>query len=134
MNKSAPLRRLLQYAHGYRSRILLASLFSVLNKLFDLAPPILIGIAVDVVIDPGTSLLAKWGITDGMMQLVVLAGLTAVIWGLESLFEYLFATAWRNLAQDLQHDMRLDAYGHVQNLNLAYFEDQSTGGLAAFGN
>jgi len=131
MNKSAPLRRLLQYAHGYRSRILLASLFSVLNKLFDLAPPILIGIAVDVVIDPGTSLLAKWGITDGMMQLVVLAGLTAVIWGLESLFEYLFATAWRNLAQDLQHDMRLDAYGHVQNLNLAYFEDQSTGGLMA---
>ncbi len=129
MNKSAPLRRLLQYAHGYRSRITLASVFSILNKLFDLAPPILIGIAVDVVIDPSTSLLAKWGITDGMMQLVVLAGLTAVIWGFESFFEYLYATHWRNLAQDLQHDLRLDTYGHVQELNLAYFEDQSTGGL-----
>lgn len=131
MNKSAPLRRLLQYAHGYRGRIISASIFSVLNKLFDLAPPILIGVAVDVVIDPSSSLLAKLGVNDGMMQLVVLAGLTAVIWGLESLFEYLFATAWRNLAQDLQHDMRLHAYGHVQNLNLAYFEDQSTGGLMA---
>ncbi len=134
MKKLTPFQRLLHYARNYRRRILLASLFSILNKLFDLAPPILIGIAVDVVVNPSTSLLARWGVSDGMMQLVVLAGLTAVIWASESFFEYLYATAWRNLAQDVQHDLRLDTYTHVQQLNLAYFEDQSTGGLMSILN
>ncbi|MEM7762012.1 MAG: ABC transporter ATP-binding protein, partial [Cyanobacteria bacterium P01_A01_bin.40] len=34
-----------------------------------------------------------------------------------------------NLAQDVQHDIRLNAYGHVQDLELAYFEERSTGAL-----
>ncbi len=38
---------------------------------------------------------------------------------------------WRNLAQDLQHELRTSAYAHVQNLDLAYFEDRSSGGLVA---
>ena len=55
--------------------------------------------------------------------------LSAIIWALESLFEYAYTRLWRNLAQDVQHDIRLDAYGHVQNLELAYFEERSTGAL-----
>jgi ATP-binding cassette subfamily B protein len=44
-------------------------------------------------------------------------------------FEYIYARLWRNLAQTIQHDLRLDAYGHLQELELAYFEERSTGGL-----
>ena len=29
----------------------------------------------------------------------------------------------------MQHDLRVEAYDHVQRLELGYFEDQSTGGL-----
>ena len=36
---------------------------------------------------------------------------------------------WRNLAQTVEHEARMDAYAHVQELELGYFEDQSTGGL-----
>ena len=36
---------------------------------------------------------------------------------------------WRNLAQNIQHNLRLDAYNHLQDLELAYFEERSTGGL-----
>lgn len=36
---TAPLVRLLRYGHLFRSRIWLATLYSILNKLFDLAPP-----------------------------------------------------------------------------------------------
>jgi ATP-binding cassette subfamily B protein len=57
-----------------------------------------------------------------------------IVWGLESLFEYFFQVLWRNLAQTLQHEMRLAAYGHVQGLELAYFEDRSTGGLMSILN
>ncbi|KAM3095282.1 ABC transporter transmembrane domain-containing protein [Phormidesmis sp. 146-35] len=38
---------------------------------------------------------------------------------------------WRNLAQDIQHDLRLDAYTHLQELESAYVEEQTTGGLIA---
>ncbi len=38
------------------------------------------------------------------------------------------------MAQTVQHDLRLDAYAHVQNLDMAYFEDQSTGGLLSILN
>jgi len=56
---------------------------------------------------------------------------TFVIWLLESLFEYLYGILWRNLAQTLQHGLRLDAYRHLQDLDLAFFEERSTGGLMA---
>ena len=125
------LRRLLSYTRPFRRRMILATTFSVLNKLFDLAPPALIGAAVDVVVSQEESILARFGIVDVSTQLWVLAVVTILIWAGESLFEYLFSLQWRNLAQDLQHEMRMDAYAHVQNLEMAYFEDQSTGGLMA---
>lgn len=129
-----PLRRLLAYARGYRRRLALATFYSVLNKVFDLAPPALIGAAVDIVVSREDSMLAQFGIVDVVTQLWLLAILTVVIWAGESLFQYLYELYWRNLAQDLQHDLRIDAYGHVQELELAYFEDRSTGGLMAILN
>ena len=44
------LSRLLRYASGHRRVVVLASVCSVLNKLFDIAPEILIGVAVDTVV------------------------------------------------------------------------------------
>ncbi len=127
----SPLVRLLAYAGAFRPRIALASLCSVLNKLFDLAPPVLIGLAVDIATRREASAMAALGFDDPRSQLFALAGITVVIWVLESAFEYAQRLLWRNLAQSLQHAMRIDAYGHVQNLDLAYFEDQSVGGLMA---
>jgi ATP-binding cassette subfamily B protein len=123
----AALLRLLRYARGFRSRIVFASICSVMNKLFDVMPEILIGIAIDVVVRQQDSFVAELGIPDPKWQLALLGGLTLIVWILESLFEYLYLILWRNLAQDLQHAMRLDAYRHVQKLDLAYFEDRSTG-------
>ncbi len=129
-----PLARLLQYGDKYRVTIWQAVICSVLNKLFDLAPPALIGAAVDVVVKQEDSLVARFGITDVFGQLVVLSILSAIIWGLESIFEYAYNRLWRNLAQDVQHDIRLDAYSHVQDLELAYFEEHSTGSLLSILN
>jgi ATP-binding cassette, subfamily B, bacterial len=129
-----PLLRLIQYGRAYRQQIWLATLCSVLNKLFDLAPPVLIGVAVDVVVKKQDSLIARWGIADIHQQFLLLAVLTFIIWGLESAFEYAYARLWRNLAQKIQHDLRIDAYGHLQELELEYFESRSTGGLMAILN
>ena len=124
-----PLKRLLAYTRHYRGQIWLASLYSVLNKIFDLAPPALIGVAVDVVVQRQDSIIARWGVEDVFAQFLILSVLTVIIWILESVFEYAYARKWRNLAQRIQHELRLDAYNHLQELELAYFEERSTGGL-----
>lgn len=126
---SHPLQRLINYGHHYRKQIWLATAYSVLNKIFDLAPPALIGFAVDVVVKQQDSIIAHWGVKDIYGQFLILSFLTIIVWILESVFEYAYARLWRNLAQTLQHDLRLDAYRHLQELELAYFEERSTGGL-----
>lgn len=132
--KTHPLQRLLQYARPYQKTIGLATIYSILNKVFDLAPPVLIGWAVDVVINPQVSFLSQWGIQGAFNQLLMLSFLSLIIWSLESVFEYAYKVLWRNLAQTLQHNLRLDAYGHLQNLELAYFEERSSGGLMSILN
>jgi ATP-binding cassette subfamily B protein len=129
-----PLQRLLRSLHPHRRLVWLAAGCSVLNKLFDLAPPVLIGLAVDVVVQQNTSWLAAFGITSVPGQLGVLAALSFVIWSAESLFEYLYALLWRNLAQTVQHELRLEAYNHLQQLEMGFFEASSSGRLLAILN
>lgn len=129
-----PLRRLWHYAHAHRPTIIRASISSVANKIFDLAPPALIGTGIDIVVQQENSFLAQLGIVNVSTQLWVLAGITILIWGIESLLDYTADLLWRNLAQAIQHDLRRHAYDHVQNLEMAYFEERSTGGLMAILN
>jgi ATP-binding cassette, subfamily B, bacterial len=124
-----PLQRLLDYGHEYRQQIWQAAACSVFNKLFDLAPPALVGIAVDVVVKKQDSIIAQFGIKDVFRQFLILALLTVITWVLESTFEYFYKLLWRNLGQNIQHNLRLSAYTHLQELELAYFEERSTGGL-----
>jgi len=113
----------------FRGKVRLATLFSILNKLFDLAPPILIGAAVDVVVKGEESLIAGFGIKDPFDQLLWLAAITVFVWVFESFFQYLFEVYWRDLAQFTQDSLRKDAYQNLQKQKMAYFEDQSSGNL-----
>ncbi|MBW4465325.1 MAG: ABC transporter ATP-binding protein/permease [Pegethrix bostrychoides GSE-TBD4-15B] len=135
-NSSAqqPLLRLMQYGRAYRGQLWQAASCSVLNQVFDLAPPVLIGLAVDVIVQQQNSFISQFGIADVRTQFVILAVLTVIIWILESAFEYAYARLWRNLAQKIQHHLRLDAYAHLQQLEQEYFEARSTGGLLAILN
>ena len=129
IKKRHPFVRLLNYASVYKRRVAWATSFSVLGKLFDIMPPVLIGMAVDIVVERQNSLLGRWGVADLSTQLIILGVVTFIVWLLESVFGYLQRVYWRNLAQSMQHDLRVEAYDHVQRLELGYFEDQSTGGL-----
>ena len=134
MTEQAPINRLLAHTKNHRSTMWLATFFSILNKIFDLAPPLLIGAAVDVVIKKEESALADFGYSDPKEQLILLSVLTIIIWVFESLFEYIYGVLWRNLAQTVQHELRLDAYSHIQNLEMEWFGDQSKGELMSILN
>ena len=131
---SHPLMRLLSHLRQHRGTVLLASLCSVVNKVWDLAPPVLIGMAIDVVAVREDSFLAKMGYPDVYHQLYILTAITVVIWVLESLFQYFYAVLWRNLAQTAQHELRMSAYTHIQDLEMQWYSEQSTGSLMAIMN
>ena len=124
------LSRLLKHFKSYRGQVRQAILHSVLNKLLDLAPPLLIGLAVDVVVKQEASYLATW-YPQPMSQLYLLGFLTLLIWGGESLFEFFFQRSWRELAQLVQRDLRAEVYSHIHQLNSRWFTQQQTGDLLA---
>jgi len=134
MTRPHPLRRLADFARPFRRNAVLGAVYSVLNKVFDVLPELLIGVAVDVVVNQRASFLARMGLPEPMHQLYALVALTIVIWVAESLFEYLYALKWRGLAQDLQHALRQAAYGHLQKLPPATIERERSGRLMALMN
>jgi ATP-binding cassette subfamily B protein len=102
-----------------------------LNKFFDVLPELLIGVAVDVVVNRKDSFLAKQGLVEPTHQLYALVALTIVVWISESFFEYRYAVKWRGLAQNLQHQLRQAAYTHIQKLQPSYIERERSGRLMA---
>ena len=134
MGETGPFRRLLGHMGDHRGTIRLASFCSITNKIWDLAPPLLIGLAVDVVVEREDSFLASLGFIDPWHQLILLSVLTFAIWGLESLFEYFYGVLWRNLAQTVQHELRLDTFGHVQRQGMGWFDERQKGDILAILN
>jgi len=129
--KQNSLKNLYLYSKEQETKVRRGIVYSVLNKLFDLAPPVLIGVAIDIVVEGSDSFLGGLGVIDRRRQLVVLAFLTFAIWAMESLFDYLAAVTWRNISQDVEHSLRTDAFKNVLGLDLQYFENKSSGRLMA---
>ena len=131
---SSVLRRLFDYGARERRQVYEAITFTSLNKLFDIAPEILIGIAVDLVVRRRDSLLAQAGITDPMHQVALLGFATFVIWVCESIFEYLYMLRWKFVAQSIQHRLRQDTYRNMLRLDVGWFHSQRTGDIQAIIN
>ena len=123
------ISRIYAYSDECRSDIRSGILFSFLNKLFDIAPELLIGVAVDLVVRKKDSIISQLGILDPLNQLLFLGVITFFIWGFESLFQYLYSIKWKNVAQKLQHSFRLDTYSHIQKLDIEWLQKNSVGDL-----
>ena len=137
MNNSSSFKsflRFFKYAKKWRVKIYLATFYSVINKIFDIAPEILLGIAVDVVTSSNDNFLDYFGVHGSKDQVVTLAVLTFGIWAFESIFQYMYMVGWRNIAQSIEHDIRLDLYRNVQSLDMDWFENQKLGNISSIIN
>ena len=129
------MRRLLRYLSNYRNRLSFAVAASVSNKVFDLMPPFLTAWIIDSVSGHIPAWIGRTtGLTEAWSVVVFLVILTAVIFGLESFFEWLYQRSFMRLAQQVQHDLRLDTYARLQGRELAFFEEQRTGNLLSILN
>ncbi len=127
-----PLAALWRRYRAYRVRFIAAVIASVVNKVADVVPELLIGAAVDVVIRGQNSWAADvLGVESRHAQLAWLAAINVIVWMIESGSEYVAAVLWRGLAQGVQHDLRVEAYDHAQHLDLTWHESRAAGATVA---
>lgn len=113
----------------YRSAMIVPSIASFWMRVTDLLPPFIVGVAVDILTTGTSSWIAAIGFSTASGQLLFLA-LLGMLAGAASVgFEYVQARLWHKLAQRVRYDLRMEAYQHVQTLDLATIEEKSSGEL-----
>jgi ATP-binding cassette subfamily B protein len=130
-----PMVRLFAYLAPYRGRMALATSASVANKILDLMPPLLVGWVIDSLRGkPPAWISSLAGTRDPWKMAMVLAGLSVVIFFLESFFQWMYQAGFMTLAQRVQHDLRMDVYNRIQSREIAFFEEHRLGEILAMLN
>lgn len=130
-----PMKRLFRYLRNYKKELGVSVFATITNKIFDMMPPFLTAWLIDSVSGNVPTWISNWtGLSNLWNVAIFICGLTVVIFGFESFFEWMFKRGFMRLAQEVQHDLRLDAYNTMQSREMAYFEEQRTGNLMSMLN
>ena len=125
---SSPVLRLFQYLRQFWRALALTSLASILNKILDLMPPLLVAWIIDTVRrEPPEWIQNVVGSQDPFTLAAFLAVLGVGIFFLESFFQWLYQFGFMTLAQKGQHLLRMDAYQHIQSREIEFFENHRMG-------
>jgi len=128
-----PMWRLFtDYGKGQRLAFVVGLLSSIVARMLDLLPPLLLALAIDAVIEGNTSysllfIPDAWIPVTTTGQLWLTAGLIAASFGFGAVFHYTRNWGWNKFAQHIQHAVRTDTYETMQRLNMAFFADKQTG-------
>ncbi len=129
------MARLFAYLQAYRGRLAWACTSSVLNKILDMMPPLLVGWVIDSLRgEPPAWISRLAGTADPWRMAVVLSGLAVGIFFFESLFQWFYQAGFMGLAQRVQHDLRMDAYNKIQSREVAFFEEHRLGEILSMLN
>ena len=105
---------------------------SVVARLLDLLPPVLLAVAIDSIFrdEYAFSLLFvpdAWLPETQAGQLWLSAGIIAFAFVGGAAFHWSRNWGWNSFAQNIQHDLRTDTYDRMQRLNMDFFADKQTG-------
>lgn len=109
-------------------------LASLLSQCFSLLPGMTIVAAVNVARGGEIQLLRRVGLRGAVPQMV---GLGAGVFGvsvLNLIFQSYSRKEWREVARNSEHRLKVRLFEHVQQLDMAYLDEQSTARIAAVVN
>ncbi|MFT4948904.1 MAG: ATP-binding cassette subfamily B protein, partial [Natronomonas sp.] len=130
-----PMVRLFTEYGGDRKGYFAAGLASsILARVLDLLPPLLLAVAIDSVFrnEAGFSIFLlpeSWLPATQVGQLWLTAGIIGTAFLGAAVFHYTRNWGWNRFAQGVQHDIRTDTYDKMQRLNMDFFADKQTGEL-----
>ncbi len=128
-----PMRRLFdEYGRENTVAFAVGVASSVVARLLDLLPPVLLAVAVDSIFfdeRPFSLWLVPdaWLPTTQVEQLYVATGLIALSFLGGAAFHWTRNWGWNSFAQNIQHAIRTDTYDRMQRLNMDFFADKQTG-------
>jgi len=112
------MRRLLSYLRPYWSAALLALAAIIAHSVLQLVPPYLTKVAIDEHIATGD--------LPGLQRVALLYLIALVLsFGLE----YLQTWTMQNVGQRIMYDLRMQLYGHLQRLDLRFYDRNPVGRL-----
>lgn len=125
------MRKLFRYVDKHRSYFVWACVWSTINKVFDLFPPLLTAWIIDSVDGNTPGWIADIAGTEGESApwslAVALAIIVVIVHFLESFAEWVHQLAFKRLAQLVQHDLRTSVYAHLQSMEMAFFDNHRLG-------
>ncbi|WP_336336526.1 ABC transporter ATP-binding protein [Haloarcula brevis] len=126
------LRLFTGYGRGQWAAFVVGLCSSIVARMLDLLPPILLALAIDAIFlqeaEYGLFLVPDAWIPSGQgPQLWLTAGIIAASFGLGAVFHWSRNWGWNKFAQHVQHAVRTDTYETMQRLNMDFFADKQTG-------
>ncbi len=134
-NAEDPMRRLFdEYGRPNAVQFAVGVVASVVARLLDLLPPVLLGLAIDAIFRDDKAF-APWLVPtawvpateDGQLFLTVVIIAGAFLLG--AAFHWVRNWGFNSFAQHIQHEIRTDTYDTMQRLNMGFFADKQTGEL-----
>ncbi|MDP6320248.1 MAG: ABC transporter ATP-binding protein, partial [SAR324 cluster bacterium] len=132
---SRPMLKLFSYMLPHWRFFSWSCFSSIINKILDLMPPVMVGWVIDSVRrEPPEWILIFLGTDEPWNLAVFLAVLGVVIFVFESLFQWAFQHGFMSLAQSVQHKLRTDTYNQLQTREIEFFENHRMGETMAMLN
>jgi ATP-binding cassette subfamily B protein len=130
-----PMKRLfLEYGAENKLAFVVGLFSSVVARLLDLMPPVILAMALDTTFNPnGEQAFSLWLVPDAWLpttpagELVFSAGIIAFGFFGGAAFHWTRNWGWNSFAQHIQHRVRTDTYDKMQRLNMDFFADKQTG-------
>jgi ATP-binding cassette subfamily B protein len=135
-------RRLLRYLRPYRLRATMSVVLVILSSFTEIAGPAIIAIAVDLFVKPFagaatvgvSSHIAGWLAAHGwtmtpLTGIDVAAGLYFATLGANFVILYTQMVMMNLMGQYIMYDLRKEIFGHLQKLDIQYFDRHPVGRL-----
>jgi len=128
-----PMRRLFdEYGRENAFAFVVGLTSSVVARLLDLLPPVLLTVAVDSIFFDERPF-SLWLVPDAWLpatrteQLYLSVGVIVIAFFGGAAFHWTRNWGWNSFAQHIQHAVRTDTYDKMQRLNMDFFADKQTG-------
>lgn len=102
---------------------------TLLNNIIATAVPFSMGLLAVAILSGGFPFLAKLGLKKPLHQVVLFAGIFFIVQLGESVSEHKCKKEWQFYATEIEHNLRVKTFAHIESLDMAYLENQSTGQL-----
>jgi ATP-binding cassette subfamily B multidrug efflux pump len=121
------MRRLMQYLHPYRWRVILALALVAIVTPLELAPPLLFGYSIDHYFSPAIKGLIPESQAWVGVEVISVVYLLVLI--SDFLAQYIQIRIMQRVGQQTMYDMRTGIFSHLQRLPMSYFDRYPVGRL-----